>query len=498
MTFTASTGVLKGTPAAGTAGSYALTFTAQNGVTPNAMQAFTLFTQADTQPPTAPSNLTAIPASLSQINLSWTASTDNVGVTGYLVERCQGLSCTSFSQIASLNGTTTTYDDTGLAALASYSYRVRATDAAGDLSAYSNVATTTTKADTQPPTAPSNLTATAVSTSQINLSWTASTDNVGVTNYLVERCQGIGCTTFVQIAMPTTTTYNDTGLTVGITYAYRVRASDAAGNLSPYSNVASTSTPAPTNIFADFYIDMNTSNVGDALTTAALTAGTVNVGASGGWYAYSKSLSLFTIAAHQTAATFPCPVTIAGVTYPANYPSKSIALNNGGSFEAYALQIPSGHRQITVAGFIQFGAPTFGSGNTLFDTWRLFGTDGSYAIMQLDNSSGGAGGYAVNIETDANGTVHSSYIDISPNTMYWMSLNGNWTTGVATLSVYETKTWTLIQTVTVKQHSGVDIDHVDFGNEEAGTASGTFTYFENNVIDITRDQNPIAPNSCAQ
>src|SRR6266550_433229 len=51
-------------------------------------------------------------------------------------------------------------------------------------------------ADTQAPTAPGNLTATAVSGSQINLSWTASTDDVGVTGYAVERCQGAGCTSF--------------------------------------------------------------------------------------------------------------------------------------------------------------------------------------------------------------------------------------------------------------------------------------------------------------
>src|SRR5207248_1621486 len=66
--------------------------------------------------------------------------------------------------------------------------------------------------DTQPPTAPSSLGATAVNSSQINLSWTASTDNVGVTNYLVERCGGVACTSFAQIGTSTGTTYNDTTL----------------------------------------------------------------------------------------------------------------------------------------------------------------------------------------------------------------------------------------------------------------------------------------------
>src|SRR2546422_7121109 len=98
--------------------------------------------------------------------------------------------------------------------------------------------------DTTPPTAPSNLTATTVSSSQINLAWTASTDNVGVTGYLVERCQNAGCTSFTQITTPTGTTYNDTGLSNSTTYRYHVRANDAANNLNTNSKHASTPTTA--------------------------------------------------------------------------------------------------------------------------------------------------------------------------------------------------------------------------------------------------------------
>ena len=186
----------------------------------------------DSTPPTAPSAL-GTSVNGTQITLSWTASTDNVGVTGYLLERCQGASCSTFTQIAT--PTATTYSDLGLAP-GSYSYRVRATDAAGNLSTYSNVASGTVT-DTTAPTAPSALGVTVVG-SQVNLSWTASTDNVGVTGYLLERCQGASCSTFTQIATPTATTYSDGGLAID-SYSYRVRATDAAGNLSAYSNVAS-------------------------------------------------------------------------------------------------------------------------------------------------------------------------------------------------------------------------------------------------------------------
>src|SRR6476660_4914042 len=92
--------------------------------------------------------------------------------------------------------------------------------------------------DTTAPTVPINLQATASSNTQVGLSWTASTDNVGVTGYLVERCLGNGCTSFAQIARVAGTTFSDGGLLSGTSYGYRVRATDAAGNLSAYSSIA--------------------------------------------------------------------------------------------------------------------------------------------------------------------------------------------------------------------------------------------------------------------
>src|SRR5882672_9206645 len=75
--------------------------------------------------------------------------------------------------------------------------------------------------DTVAPSAPAGLSATAASASQINLAWSASTDNIGVTGYRVERCQGAGCTTFAQIAAPAGTTFSDTGLAASTSYSYQ-------------------------------------------------------------------------------------------------------------------------------------------------------------------------------------------------------------------------------------------------------------------------------------
>ena len=98
--------------------------------------------------------------------------------------------------------------------------------------------------DTQPPSVPGNLVATAIGVSQVHLSWTASTDDVGVTGYLVER-QDPGSPNFVQVGTTSTgTSYNDTGLVAGSAYSYRVRATDAAQKLSDYSAVASATTLA--------------------------------------------------------------------------------------------------------------------------------------------------------------------------------------------------------------------------------------------------------------
>ena len=177
-----------------------------------------------------------------QTTLSWTSSTEAGGtISQYLVERCQGAGCTSFAQIGT--STTTTYNDTGLTASTSYSYRVRAEDTASNLGPYSSVVTAATAAPI--PSLPGNLTATVASGTQVNLAWVASSETGGtVSSYLVQRCQGAGCTNFAQVGTSATNTYNDTGLATGNSYSYRVQASDTAGGLSPFSNVVS-ATPGP-------------------------------------------------------------------------------------------------------------------------------------------------------------------------------------------------------------------------------------------------------------
>jgi hypothetical protein len=98
--------------------------------------------------------------------------------------------------------------------------------------------------DTTPPTVPSGPSAAAASSSQINLSWGASTDSggSGLAGYALERCAGAGCTSFALLLNTPSTSYNNTGLSASTAYSYRLRAYDAAGNYSGYSSVVSATT----------------------------------------------------------------------------------------------------------------------------------------------------------------------------------------------------------------------------------------------------------------
>ena len=105
-----------------------------------------------------------------------------------------------------------------------------------------NFTITAGTSDTTAPSAPTNLTASGTTQTTTNLSWTASTDNVGVTGYEVYR----GTTLLGTV---TTTTYNVTGLTAATAYTFSVKAKDAAGNVSTASNIVNVTTLAATAVF---------------------------------------------------------------------------------------------------------------------------------------------------------------------------------------------------------------------------------------------------------
>ena len=197
----------------------------------------------DTQAPTIPTNLSASNTTETSTDLSWTASTDNVGVAGYNIYQ-------GGVNIFSVAGTSTTVN--GLTASTTYSFYVTAYDAAGNESVGSTSVsvTTSTSVDTQAPTVPTNLTASNTTETSTDLSWTASTDNVGVTGYNVYQ-DG------VNVLSVTGTSGSVGGLTASTTYSFYVTAYDAAGNESLGSTAVSvtTSTPSGSTVLHEGYFE---------------------------------------------------------------------------------------------------------------------------------------------------------------------------------------------------------------------------------------------------
>ena len=195
----------------------------------------------DTQPPTAPTNVASSNISATSFTLSWTAATDNVGIAGYDVYQ-------NGAKINPSNITATSYNVSGLNAGTTYSYFVKAKDAAGNQSvASANINVTTNAPDTEPPTTPTNLASTILALTSFKLNWSASTDNVGVTGYDVYQ-NGVK----INPSNITTTSFNVTGLLPATLYNYTIKAKDAAGNESSFCNPLDVTTLIPGNASETF------------------------------------------------------------------------------------------------------------------------------------------------------------------------------------------------------------------------------------------------------
>jgi YD repeat-containing protein len=180
----------------------------------------------DTTPPSAPGTPSFSNITMTSATASWTAATDNRGVTGYDYKVNAG-AWLPLSNVLTVNLT-------GLSPVTGYTVQVRARDAASNLGPASSNSFTTP--DTQAPTVPTGLGGSAPNSSTVNLSWNASTDNVAVTGYRVYRNGS-------HIGNSGTTSYSDGGRTGSTTYSYQVAAYDAVPNVSGLSSAINVATP---------------------------------------------------------------------------------------------------------------------------------------------------------------------------------------------------------------------------------------------------------------
>jgi chitodextrinase len=318
----------------------------------------------DTQAPTAPTNLAATNVGSTSLTLSWTASTDDRGVSGYTVYR-NGDSVMS----AALTSATVA----GLTASTAYTFTVKARDFSGKVSPLSaplQVTTAPPGSDTQAPSVPAGLHAVSVGLTSATIAWTASTDNVGVTSYIV-------LSDGVPVDTVTATQVTLAGLTQQTTYHYTVVARDSTGNISLPGGPLSVTTGSP--VAFPFKV-----NVGGP----AMGAYLADKQWSGVDYGYTGTTSVATGSGD-----------VRGTTEDSMYYTERIGADMG-----YRVVVPNGIYDIT----FMFAEYWWGAGNRVFTPF-INGVAATAQPIDVAAAVGLSAAYAVTVRTE----VATGLIDIT-------------------------------------------------------------------------------------
>jgi chitodextrinase len=404
----------------------------------------------DTVAPTAPT-LAASGTTQTTTSLSWSGATDNVAVTGYDVYKDGVLLGSTAS---------TSYAVSGLIASTTYSFTVKAKDAAGNVSVASNAVSVTTLApvpDTTAPTAPT-LSASGTTLTSTNLSWSGATDNVAVTGYDIYK-DG------VFLASTASTTYAVTGLSSSTTYAFYVQAKDAAGNISVASNTVNVTTLTPD----------TTAPTAPTLAASGTTATATNLSWSGatdnvavtGYDVYKGGVFL----ASTTSSSYAVTGLTASTTYTFTVRAKDAAGNVSANSNTVSVT--------TLANTVTYCTST----SSITTDERI----GKVVFGTINNTSTGTAGYENFTALSTNAVRGTAYtITITPfwtSTVYkegyavWIDYNGN---GVFTDA--GEKVWTKAASTTTP-------------------VSGTFTIPATATLGATRmrvqmDYNTVPTSSC--
>jgi surface antigen/streptogramin lyase len=268
---------------------------------------------ADAQAPTTPSELNVASITRTQLTLSWAAARDNVGVTGYHMYLNGNAVATTAA---------TSYTFAGLSCSVAYQLAVDAFDAAKNASGRATLTVTTDMCppppppDMTPPSTPGNLTVQSVTTNGFKLSWSASTDNVGVTGYNV-YLNG------VPVATTAASSYTFAGLSCGVAYQLAVDAFDAAKNTSGQAMLMSATDACPPPPTATLAVDLYPVP-GDHSSASAMT-----LGPDGGlWFVIDQDPNVRRIdPVTHTVTAYPLPNSI-GATGIASGPDGALWISN--------------------------------------------------------------------------------------------------------------------------------------------------------------------------
>jgi len=374
----------------------------------------------DVTAPSVPTNLSAIATTSTSFTLLWSASSDNVAVTGYEIFR-NGVSIGT--------STTTSFAVTGLTASTTYSMRVRARDAVPNWSVQSTALSVTTSAapDTVAPSVPAGLASSAITSTGFTLSWTASTDNVAVTGYEIFR-------NGVSIGTSATTSFAVTGLSASTTYSMRVRARDAVPNWSVQSTALSvTTSAAPDTVAPSVPAGLASSAITSTGFTLSWTASTDNVAVTG-YEIFRNGVSIGTSATTSFAVTG----LTASTTYSMRVRARDAVPN--WSAQSTALSVTTSAAPDTVAPSVPAGLASSAITSTGFTLSWTASTD-NVAVTGYEIFRNG-----VSIGTSA--TTSFAVTGLSASTTYIMRVNArdavpNWSAqssafNVTTLSTPDT------------------------------------------------------------
>ncbi|MDC0539177.1 M4 family metallopeptidase, partial [Flavobacteriaceae bacterium] len=408
--------------------------------------------ESDTEPPTPPTGLITFNYTQTTVDLSWDASTDNVGVTSYDVY--QGA-----INIGSVT-TGTSLQVTGLTANTTYSFTVYARDGATNTSDVSNTALATTLPtinDTEAPSAPTNLLATAITSTTVDLSWNASTDNVGVTSYDVYQ----GSDLLENVT--TGTSLQVTELTADTAYSFTVYARDDATNTSVASD--------PKNVITSSELDTEAPSKPTNLIASNITQTTVDLS----WDASTDNVAVTSYDVYQGATN------IGSVTTGTSFQVTELTADTAYSFTVYArddatnTSVASDPENVTTQssggggstvineGFFEFGWDNWvdgGSDATRSRSSRAY--EGSYAIRLKDNTN-------TSVMTLSNINV-SSYNNI--NIEFYFNARSMENGEDFWIQYYDGSSWNTIATYT----SGTDFSNNEFYNASVNISSTDYSF----------------------